>query len=328
MKKAAVVLIFAGVLFAVTASPSSAQQAPRQTLQETAEAGTEAGGKNETPIPYKKTDAKEEELFAKGMECYESGNYPEAIAVFQQILDMNPDNTEAGEQLLLSMRETVTAGDIRDELFLRGLEQFLRKNYDDAAELFELVLGMNPNHVQAMEYLSKAQEGLKQVQAQEELKRIQRERERKQREEADAHSALRRDIGPYLVDSEGSRISSDMLLEKKYALLYFSASWCPPCRAYTPGLVEFYEKYSRKGSFEVILVSSDRSSGEMLKYMKDYRMTWSALSYDRAMQRTLSRKYNVTGIPRLIALDAGGTVIMDSARIDRNRMLGELARRF
>ncbi len=325
MKKLAVVLIFAGLFFAGTAGLSGAENTLQQRIQKPE---LDPGGIKEAPGTGKKTDAKEEELFAEGIKSYESENYPAAVDIFQRIIDMNPDNAEAGKYLLHSMRATLTAGDIRDELFLRGLEQFLQKEYEDAAELFQLVLGMNPDHGKAENYLAKAQTGLKQVKAQEKIKQTQKAQERKLREESAAHSALRRDAGPYLVDSNGSRISTDILLEKKYVLLYFSASWCPPCREYTPKLVEFYEKHSKEGKVEVILVSWDRSSGEMFKYMRDYRMTWSALPYERAAQRTLSKKYNVTGIPRLIALDSKGGVIMDSARVDRHRMLDELARKF
>ncbi|XP_049794656.1 nucleoredoxin-like [Schistocerca nitens] len=41
--------------------------------------------------------------------------------------------------------------------------------------------------------------------------------------------------------------------------LYFSAHWCPPCKAFTPQLVETYHKVRARGHrFQVIFVSSDR----------------------------------------------------------------------
>ncbi|GLV36728.1 hypothetical protein CBL_02437 [Carabus blaptoides fortunei] len=40
---------------------------------------------------------------------------------------------------------------------------------------------------------------------------------------------------------------------------YFSAHWCPPCRAFTPQLVDTYKMLRKKDpGFEVIFVSSDR----------------------------------------------------------------------
>eukprot|EP00887_Chlorella_sp_A99_P005766 scaffold1.g5766.t1 len=48
-----------------------------------------------------------------------------------------------------------------------------------------------------------------------------------------------------------------------YTGLYFSASWCPPCRGFTPQLVRVYEKLRAEGkNFEVVFVSSDRNEAQ------------------------------------------------------------------
>lgn len=40
---------------------------------------------------------------------------------------------------------------------------------------------------------------------------------------------------------------------------YFSANWCPPCRAFTPQLAEVYHIIRRREpGFEIVFVSSDR----------------------------------------------------------------------
>jgi thiol-disulfide isomerase/thioredoxin len=51
--------------------------------------------------------------------------------------------------------------------------------------------------------------------------------------------------------------------------LYFSASWCPPCKAFTPLLTEFYNtaKKTCPDEFEIIFVSSDRTQEEFDEYV-------------------------------------------------------------
>lgn len=40
---------------------------------------------------------------------------------------------------------------------------------------------------------------------------------------------------------------------------YFSANWCPPCRAFTPQLADAYRRIRKKEpGFEIVFVSSDR----------------------------------------------------------------------
>ena len=80
------------------------------------------------------------------------------------------------------------------------------------------------------------------------------------------------DIDPFrelftdgLIDADGNVVSLDHL-KGKIVGIYFSAHWCPPCRAFTPKLVEFRDKNSAR--FELVFVSSDRSKAEKIKYMK------------------------------------------------------------
>lgn len=46
-------------------------------------------------------------------------------------------------------------------------------------------------------------------------------------------------------------------LTGKTVFFYFSASWCPPCRGFTPQLIEFYDKYAKDKNFEVVLIPWD-----------------------------------------------------------------------
>lgn len=42
--------------------------------------------------------------------------------------------------------------------------------------------------------------------------------------------------GVEIVTGDGQKVTADKHLEGKIVALYFSAGWCPPCRAFTPKL--------------------------------------------------------------------------------------------
>ena len=78
------------------------------------------------------------------------------------------------------------------------------------------------------------------------------------------------------LDSEGKKVPSGSLTGKMVGF-YFSAHWCPPCRGFTPSLVEFRDK--NKKDFEVVFVSSDKSPDAQMKYMKEMNMKWFTLPH-------------------------------------------------
>jgi nucleoredoxin len=104
------------------------------------------------------------------------------------------------------------------------------------------------------------------------------------------------------------------LKDVKYWAFYYSASWCGPCRAFTPQLVDFY-KYFKKShpNFEVIFVGNDGTQAAMLAYMKADGMPWPSMKYPDLDQPAVSvKKYFGPGIPDLVLTDENGKVLSDS----------------
>lgn len=103
------------------------------------------------------------------------------------------------------------------------------------------------------------------------------------------------------------------LAGKKLIALYFSAHWCPPCRKFTPNLVEFYNRVAPlHPEFEIIFVSSDRSADAMQNYMRETRMPWPAIDYAKIAAKPEITKYVGSGIPCLVLIDSTGKVVSDS----------------
>lgn len=125
-----------------------------------------------------------------------------------------------------------------------------------------------------------------------------------------AFASLEELLGPDLVDADGNKVELSTL-DGKIIGLYFSAEWCPTCRAFTPELVKARNSID---DFEVVFVSGDRSPEAQQKYMEGYKMKWPAIPFDSEKRRTLGEQFGVSGIPSLIIIDDQGNLISKQGR--------------
>lgn len=86
-----------------------------------------------------------------------------------------------------------------------------------------------------------------------------------------------------LINRNGEELSFGLIKGKgKVIAIYFSAHWCPPCRAFTPKLAGFYKNVKKgvnQNNFEIIFVSSDKSEDKFDEYLGD--MPWYAMPYKK-----------------------------------------------
>jgi thiol-disulfide isomerase/thioredoxin len=95
--------------------------------------------------------------------------------------------------------------------------------------------------------------------------------------------------------------------------LYFGAKWCPPCRAMTQQLTEAYRKIKAKAlPFEIFFCSSDRTMASFEDHFSS--MPWFAFPFDNEILTTLTRAYNVNGIPTFLIIDEKGEIITRHGR--------------
>jgi nucleoredoxin len=114
-----------------------------------------------------------------------------------------------------------------------------------------------------------------------------------------------------LVNAEGKPVAASTLKGKVVAV-YFSAEWCGPCRTFSPQLVKFAEKNAAK--MAVVFVSFDESNSAMLAYMKKAKMPWAAVPFQAKSAETIAKKYNVSGIPKLLVLGKDGKLLTSEGR--------------
>lgn len=118
-----------------------------------------------------------------------------------------------------------------------------------------------------------------------------------------------------LHDAQGKEVDPAVLKGKTVAL-YFSAHWCPPCRAFTPSLVKFRDEHADE-NFEVVFVSLDDSEEEKNTYIREMSMKWLMLPGAGSKEaQELYLKFQVPGIPSLIVLGPDGSVVTGSGQED------------
>ncbi|MFZ5952239.1 MAG: thioredoxin-like domain-containing protein [Candidatus Rifleibacteriota bacterium] len=109
-----------------------------------------------------------------------------------------------------------------------------------------------------------------------------------------------------LVDAAQNPVGVDAL-EGKIVGLYFSASWCRGCAAFSRNFVPFRNKHQEK--FEVVMVGFDYSTVEMHDYMTKYQMEWTAIPYESPARLAMKERFKVSEIPTLIIMAPNGKVI-------------------
>mmetsp|Transcript_13785 Transcript_13785/g.37743 ORF Transcript_13785/g.37743 Transcript_13785/m.37743 type:complete len:268 (-) Transcript_13785:199-1002(-) len=115
-----------------------------------------------------------------------------------------------------------------------------------------------------------------------------------------------------LVHGRGLVKTGDALTGASHVGLYFSASWCPPCRGFTPQLIGSFPALQSKG-FRCVLVSSDHDQAAFDQYFE--KMPWYALPYaDRQRKDELSARFRVQSIPTLAIVDCEGVEITTEGR--------------
>ena len=93
---------------------------------------------------------------------------------------------------------------------------------------------------------------------------------------------------------------------------YFSASWCPPCVRFTPGLVDVYEKLKANGKkVQICFVSLDRDTGSFENYFR--KMSFLAIPRQDPTIRRLTTTFQVQSIPKLLVVGPDGRTLNHNA---------------
>lgn len=111
-----------------------------------------------------------------------------------------------------------------------------------------------------------------------------------------------------MYDTEGKEVAlSDYVGKGKYVLVDFWASWCGPCRAEMPNVVEAYKKFAGK-DFEIVGVSFDSKKEAWLKAINELGLAWPQMSDLKGWECAAAKPYAISGIPHTILFDREGKI--------------------
>lgn len=124
------------------------------------------------------------------------------------------------------------------------------------------------------------------------------------------------EVGSTFIDFEAAKTNGEMLKissvveNNKLTLIDFWASWCAPCRAELPNVVEAYNKYHSQG-LEIVGVSLDHSKDAWLGAIEQLDLKWLNVSDFEGENATL---YKVRTIPSNFLINAKGEIVGKNLR--------------
>lgn len=114
------------------------------------------------------------------------------------------------------------------------------------------------------------------------------------------------DFEATLLNGQTARLSD---FRGKHVLLQFWGSWCGPCRAENPHLVNLYRKYHDRG-LEIISVGLESNKNAWKAAIERDGLLWPYHTEENArFSGPLAGLYNIHSIPATFLINAEGTII-------------------
>ncbi|KAJ1972724.1 hypothetical protein H4R35_004518 [Dimargaris xerosporica] len=106
---------------------------------------------------------------------------------------------------------------------------------------------------------------------------------------------------PFVVDSAHHPVPAS-LFEDKLVGVYFTASWCQPCRVFSPQLATFADRHRDK--FIVVVVSLDHHDATLKTYLKKYPLFYAVPFKHQQSYLRLAEKLEIQTLPTLLVCQA------------------------
>lgn len=114
-------------------------------------------------------------------------------------------------------------------------------------------------------------------------------------------------LPPSLLKAPGGPLikTADALGAAPLVALYFSASWCGPCRQFSPRLAAFHKQAQGPQQPPIVFVSLDRDEPSFAAYFA--KLPFLAVPYDLA--NNLASRLSISAVPSLLVFARDGTLV-------------------
>ena len=131
------------------------------------------------------------------------------------------------------------------------------------------------------------------------------------------------DYIPEEVDGKNGKTKLSDIKNSPLIGVYFSAHWCPPCKAFTPLLSKFYKLANEKEKqIEIIFISFDRDEKSYKEYYDS--MPWLSFPFKSDKKEVFAKDFSIKGIPALLIFDKDGKLIDYDGRMSvQNNFKGD-----
>ncbi|WP_121626577.1 TlpA family protein disulfide reductase [Poseidonibacter antarcticus] len=120
------------------------------------------------------------------------------------------------------------------------------------------------------------------------------------------------------------KIQGDKIIFKDYPekiiLLNFFATWCPPCKAEIPNLVNLQNKYANDLKIVSVLLEQDKSNEIINEFINKYKINYQVTNSDEnfALSTGLGE---IKSIPTMILIDKDSTIFQKYVGIVPSEMM-------
>jgi len=98
-------------------------------------------------------------------------------------------------------------------------------------------------------------------------------------------------------------------------LIDFWATWCPPCRDETPGIVAKYRRLNAAG-FEIIGISLDDDRAKLRSYVQQHGMSWPQHFDGGGWENRYAQHFGIHSIPAMWLVNKQGFLVDVDGRDD------------